>query len=443
MAGVRRAYRLTVLNARKGEVTMTRSLKRSLVVSAFTVFAFLVSSGVSSAQTFPLPPSNPPCTVAPSPAPPGTTCQPAGITTGPDANVWFTEENGDKIGRITPGGAITEFPLPSGSHPTEITPAPPPEQALYFTESGTNSIGRITTAGAITRRSVGGSPDGITTGPDGNLWFTEPTQNRIGRIPPVSGTHTYFSGGLSEPGDITAGPDGRLWFTQSAAGGPGGRIGAITPGSSTFSHFPSPSGGLSDPSGITSSAGAIWFTEAGAGTVRRVDTAGVIGAPIPVGPAPSAIATGADAALWFTEEGAGKIGRVTASGVLTNEFPVSRPDAAPAGITAGPDGALWYTEQAGNAIGRIATSTGGGGGGGGTLPPPPKPPAPPAGKQTAKKCKVPKLRGLTVKKARKKLKKARCKFKFRGKGKVVSTNPKAGRSTTKRVTVKCKRGARR
>ena len=58
---------------------------------------------------------------------------------------------------------------------------------------------------------------------------------------------------------------------------------------------------------------------------------------------------------------------------------------------------------------------------------------------TAKKCKVPKLRGLTVKKARSKLKRAKCKYKIRGKGRVRSTEPKAGRTTTKRVTVKCKR----
>jgi hypothetical protein len=49
---------------------------------------------------------------------------------------------------------------------------------------------------------------------------------------------------------------------------------------------------------------------------------------------------------------------------------------------------------------------------------------------------VPKLKGLTVKKARKKLKKAGCKYKIRGKGKVRSTVPKAGASTTKSVLVK-------
>jgi streptogramin lyase len=155
-----------------------------------------------------------------------------------------------------------------------------------------------------------------------------------------------------------------------------------------------------------------------------------------VGARPSAIATGADGALWFAEEGVGRIGRVTQSGVLTNEFPASSPGAQPGGIAAGPDGALWFTEFAGNAIGRIATAPP-------FVPPPPPPPAPPPAAKTAKKCKVPKLRRLTVKKAKRKLKRAGCRYRIKGKGRVRSTRPKAGRTTTKRVIVKCKRKSRK
>src|SRR5208337_2211810 len=114
---------------------------------------------------------------------------PAGITAGPDGNLWFTEFSGDRIGRITPGGTVTEFS-------TGITP---------------NS-----------------DPDEITAGPDGNLWFTEASGDRIGRITP-GGTVTEFSAGItpnSEPRGITAGPDGNLWFTEAS----GDRIGRITPG---------------------------------------------------------------------------------------------------------------------------------------------------------------------------------------------------------------------
>jgi virginiamycin B lyase len=67
---------------------------------------------------------------------------------GHDGNLWFTEYDGSKIGRITPAGTITEFPLP----------IPPPYSSSR--------------------------PQVTTAGPDGNLWFTESAGNKIGRISP-------------------------------------------------------------------------------------------------------------------------------------------------------------------------------------------------------------------------------------------------------------------
>ena len=53
-------------------------------------------------------------------------------------------------------------------------------------EQSGNRIGRITPLGVITEFNAGisavATPIGITTGPDGNLWFTEIDGDRIGRI---------------------------------------------------------------------------------------------------------------------------------------------------------------------------------------------------------------------------------------------------------------------
>ena len=413
---------------------MKRSVIRSLFATSVALLTLLVTAAAVAAQYLPL--TNP---CPPAPAPQLGTCQPGGITVGPGGTVWFTEENGNRIGRVA-GGVITEFTagLSTGALPVEIVLGN--DGRLWFTESGQNQIGAINPAtGVITEYGpTVAPPDGITPGPPhdpDSLWFTEFSSggtSRIGRITTggsITKEISLPSG--SGPGDITVGPDSRLWFTQ----GPGGKIGALSTTATTssdVSHYP-PAGGLADPSGITTAVnGFLFFTEHGANQIRRLSTAGEIGPPIPVGAGPSSLATGPDQALWVTETLAGKIGRITTTGILTNEFPASSPAAEPAGIAAAND-ALWFTENVGNAIGRLATSTPGGGGGG-----PPPPPPPPAG-STAKKCKVPKLRGLTVKKARTKLRKAKCKFKIRGKGRVSSTVPKAGRTTTKRVTVKCKR----
>jgi PASTA domain len=78
------------------------------------------------------------------------------------------------------------------------------------------------------------------------------------------------------------------------------------------------------------------------------------------------------------------------------------------------------------------------------LPPPPPPPSapaaapPPPATTQAKGCKVPKIKGLTVKKAKAKLKSAGCKYKLKGKGRVRSVSPKAGTRTSATVRVKAR-----
>ena len=70
---------------------------------------------------------------------------PAFIAPGPDGNLWFTDVGSTKaIGRITPGGQITEFSsgLNAGSDPAFI--APGPDGNLWFTDEGsTPAVGRI------------------------------------------------------------------------------------------------------------------------------------------------------------------------------------------------------------------------------------------------------------------------------------------------------------
>src|SRR2546428_3512139 len=50
---------------------------------------------------------------------------PQRITTGPDGNLWFTEAFSNRIGRMTPAGTLTEFPLPMArSNPRAIVAGP-------------------------------------------------------------------------------------------------------------------------------------------------------------------------------------------------------------------------------------------------------------------------------------------------------------------------------
>jgi len=73
---------------------------------------------------------------------------PVHFALGPDGALWFAENTANKIGRITTGGVITEFLVPTAaSAPFDITSGP--DGSLWFTERAGNRIGRITTGAPL------------------------------------------------------------------------------------------------------------------------------------------------------------------------------------------------------------------------------------------------------------------------------------------------------
>jgi len=229
-------------------------------------------------------------------------------TAGPDGNVWFTEFLGDRIGRITPTGAVIESPLPvAGSRPEGITSGS--DGSLWFTESARNRIGRITPAGVITEFPLptpGSNPHRIVAGRDGHLWFTERAVDRIGRSSTTGKITEYQLASGRLPLEITAARDGSLWFTDRAAN----CVGRITvAGRITEFAVPTPD---SDPLGITAGPdGTIWFVEGKGDRIARLNPQRRDGSPCQTGaPAPtcgpSSPVTCA-ARAWHRPEGRGAL----------------------------------------------------------------------------------------------------------------------------------------
>ncbi len=87
----------------------------------------------------------------------------------------------------------------------------------------------MTTAGVPT--SYAFSATWITLGSDGNLWFTMGSSDQIGRVT-TGGVVSKFTIPASEcsqcnPQGITSGPAGNLWFAESNA--LPGAVGEVTP----------------------------------------------------------------------------------------------------------------------------------------------------------------------------------------------------------------------
>src|SRR5512134_4154388 len=80
---------------------------------------------------------------------------------------------------------IREFPVPSGSHPHDVAPAP--DGSVWYTAQRTGELGKLEPATGRTRHiplGKGSSPHGVIVGPDGAPWITDSGLNAIVRVDP-------------------------------------------------------------------------------------------------------------------------------------------------------------------------------------------------------------------------------------------------------------------
>jgi len=224
------------------------------------------------------------------------------IAMGHDGAFWFTNFNGDKIGRITLQGEITQFktPGPVIDAREEFRKIEPRQGNSWF--------------GAEMMPIASNSPMAITKGPDNAMWYTEFMGNRVGRID-MDGSFTRFTvpTPYAGPTAIRLGSDGNLWV----------------------GYWYSPKIARMTPSGK--------FTEFDIPKVTKEDMiAGLMSAP--------------DGSMWFTQPRAARIGQMTMDGKLSwLELPESV-GRFPLGTIIGPDNAIWFGEMAGGRVGRIAES---------------------------------------------------------------------------------------
>ncbi|MFN8185364.1 MAG: fibronectin type III domain-containing protein [Candidatus Nanopelagicales bacterium] len=298
---------------------------------------------------------------------------PDGIALGPDGNIWFTEKNANRIGKMTPAGVVTEYTanLSPGAEPFII--AAGPDGNLWFTETKGNRIGKITTSGTITEYTAAGwtpgngpddpGPDdpgvelwGITAGPDGNMWFTEASGDKVGRITPAGVITEFPVTAGADPLGITLGSDNHLWFTEASLD----QIGRMSQTGVLTNEY---SAGMAtdDPVAIaTGQDGNMWFVYLHGHKIGRITPTGTINefsnglTPLA---GPRRITAGPDGSMYFTESGANKIGRINPEGKILEFSGLTDNPAGLRGIITGPDGNLWFSEASAHKIGQLTTPT--------------------------------------------------------------------------------------
>ncbi|MDX6359289.1 MAG: virginiamycin lyase [Nocardioidaceae bacterium] len=289
---------------------------------------------------------------------PTANSDPFAVTNGSDGNRWFTEGNDltgspAKIARITPAGAITEFPagVAAGCNVCILHDiAQGPGSILYITSNGSNlmrfnettqsfqSAVDVAPTGAFNNLAVGG----------GNVWITDFNTNVVWRYTIATGVITNFP--AHTPIDVAVDASGNAWFTENFNNADGtsniGRIGvnASSTDPVTYTKIPAPAGSIT-----VAPNGKVWFGEAFGPAVGLFDPAGAaIVTMFPVPAPPAGIAVAPDGTIWFTQNSKGNIASITEADVITEDKVVK--GSGPLGITVAPNGNPWYTMQGANKI---------------------------------------------------------------------------------------------
>jgi virginiamycin B lyase len=281
---------------------------------------------------------------------PNPNAQPNYIATSPDGTVWFTEFEGNKVGKIAPDGELTEYPLSlPASRPLGIVVTA--DGSAWFAESGSSQIGRITTNGQLTefRTAPLGGPFGdpfrVCASAAGAIYFTEYNTSRIGRI----GSDGAFASFSIPPGRgpwaCAADAEGNVWFTEWANfNGP--TLGRLSP-SGVISEYPMPTDASGPPDAIVVTPDGVIALIGTRMTANGVFTAYATGGvPDDVSVIPGDLTVGPDGSLWFTQKYyandgtlSGSVVRVDQNGQIT-KYSVN---GLPSGVAADQHGGIWVT----------------------------------------------------------------------------------------------------
>jgi len=228
------------------------------VAYLFTVIAMLV--GCTSTSTSPASTMESPVIAEP------TTLKPS-ATLSPSSEPTITENT------LSPDDyEIQEYPVPAGSHPHDVAPAP--DGMVWYTAQQQGALGRLDPSTGETHHiplGSGSAPHGVIVGPDGAAWVTDSGLNAIVRVDAQTEAVQTFplpaESGYVNLNTAAFDTNGIHWFT-----GQSGIYGRLDPSNGAMLIFNAPRG--HGPYGITSTPeGTIYFTSLANNYIGRVDPA--------------------------------------------------------------------------------------------------------------------------------------------------------------------------
>jgi virginiamycin B lyase len=166
-------------------------------------------------------------------------------------------------------GKVIENKLPSGGDPHSLVLDA--FGFIWFTIQNGSRIGRLDTrTGEITEYKTSGRPDGIALDQEGNVWFCQIDTGSLGKLDPATGSITEITlDPEARPLRIAASPDGSLWVTLF---GKGSLIRVDPVAETLIKEYPLPAGPSGGPYAVTvDGGGMVWTNEFYTNTVVRLD----------------------------------------------------------------------------------------------------------------------------------------------------------------------------
>jgi len=297
------------------------------------------------------------------------------IVAGPDGALWFNEQNGFAVGRITTAGVITQYPIPravyshGGDGPTAIVSS---GGSLWTLANVGSTIDQISTAGVASQLYAHLDQSATSISPDslGGVWAASlsgagggPVSGGLFRVDPPRGrVHNYRNarfGGQFQPLPMATGPNGANWFADG-----GSQVKSITNGGKVRAVHIHGSGSQVITSLAFDRKGDLWFTEYVPGGGYEPSTKGAIGevpagtttatlTRLPGNKTPGSLVLGSDGGVWFVwAKGIGRIAPATGATQLVRLGSAYHPSS----IAFGSDHQLWFVDPLANDVGRVQLS---------------------------------------------------------------------------------------
>ena len=165
---------------------------------------------------------------------------------------------------------IQEYPVPAGSHPHDVAPAP--DGTVWYTAQASGELGRLDPATGETHQiplGSGSAPHGVIIGPDDAPWVTDGGLNAIVRVDPGTEEVKVFplpaNSGNANLNTAAFDKKGILWFT-----GQNGIYGRFEPAAGNMQVFDAPRG--RGPYGITTTPdGSVYYASLANSYVGRIN----------------------------------------------------------------------------------------------------------------------------------------------------------------------------